>query len=741
MQRSALLAAGEDHPAFASPAAAAARLFADWLAAEHRRFILWLPVVLGSGVLAYFELDREPPLWLGPGIAAAGLALALALRHHPLGLALGLLPFAFGLGIASASLATLRAPPIVPLPHHAVILTGRVASVEPLPDGTRITIARPSMDGAAPIARLLRVRLRRDDPLALVPGALVAGDIVRLRALVEPPPPPSYPGAWDLQRDDFFSGLAGYGFALGPARLLAAAKRGALAVRLEALRETIAARIRAALPGAEGAIAATLITGISTAIPEADRAAFRDAGLAHLLAVAGLHIGIAMGFVFVLARALLALSERASLYLPTKQLAAFAALVAGFLYMLLTGAHLPIERSFAMAVVAVLGLAAGRRVLSLRSLALAATLLLLFEPAQAVGVSFQMSFSAVLVLISGYEALRPWLGRMHGARTWGQRFAAHVLALALTSLLAGTASLPFAAYHFGHIQIYYVLANVAAVPLTALWVMPAGLLALPLMPLHLERLALVPMGLGVRLLLLIAHTVAALPAARIAVPTMPPWGLGVVALGLAWLCLWRSRLRLAGIPLLLFGLATPLLAPPPDILVSDTAGLVGFATPSGVFAARTGRASSFTRDAWQLLWLSEPFQALPSTGTAAGGALRCTKAACLYRPRPGGAAALLLRGAAAPDPCPDAALLLAFLPYHHACAAAATSVIDRNDVRRNGSYAVWLGRGVRIVSDRGLRGDRPWVPPPAAWTGRPTSRPHAAGAALPMAKTIKLPPP
>ena len=736
MQRSALVAAGEDRPAFASPAAAAARLFAHWLAAEHRRFILWLPVVLGSGVLVYFELDREPPLWLGPGIAAAGLALALALRHHPLGLALGLLPFAFGLGIASASLATARAPPIVPLPHRAVILTGRVAAVEPLPDGARVTIARPSIDGAAPIARLLRVRLRRNDPLALV-----AGDVVRLRALVEPPPPPSYPGAWDLQRDDFFSGLAGYGFALGPARLLAPAPRGALAQHLEALRETIAARIRAALPGAPGAIAATLITGISTAIPKADRAAFRDAGLAHLLAVAGLHIGIVMGFVFMLARALLALSERASLYLPTKQLAAVAALVAGFLYMLLTGAHLPIERSFAMAVVAVLGLAAGRRVISLRSLALAATLLLLFEPAEAVGVSFQMSFSAVLVLISGYEALRPWLARVHGARTWGRRFAAHVLALALTSLLAGTASLPFAAYHFGHIQIYYVLANIAAVPLTALWVMPAGLLSLPLMPLHLERLALVPMGLGVRLLLLIAHTVAALPAARIAVPAMPPWGLGVVALGLAWLCLWRARLRLAGIPLLLFGLATPLLAPPPDILVSDTAGLVGFATPSGAYAQRTGRASTFTRDAWQVLWLSGPFRTLPATGTAAGGALRCTKAACLYRPRPGAAAALLLRGKAVPDPCPDAALLLALLPYQRACAGTATRVIDRTDVRRNGSYAVWLGRGVRIVSDRGLRGDRPWVPPPAAWTDRATSHRPASGPAVPMAKTIPLPPP
>jgi competence protein ComEC len=700
-------------------------VFARWLAAEHQRFILWLPVALLGGVLAYFELDREPPRWLGPAIAGAGLALALALRERPLGRALGLLPFAFGIGIASATLATALAPPLAALPRRAVILTGRVAAVQALPNGSRVTIARPSIDGAAPIARSLRVRLRRGDPIALAPG-----DTVRLRALVEPPSDPSYPGAWDIQRDAFFSGLGGYGFALGRASLLAPAQRGALAQRLEALREAVAARIRAALPGAVGAISATLMTGLSSAIPAPDRAAFQDSGLAHLLAVAGLHIGIVMGFAFALSRALLALSERATLFLPTKQIAAFAALAAGFAYLLLTGAHLPIERSFAMACLAVLGLAAGRRVISLRSLGLAATALLLLAPASSVGVSFQMSFSAVLVLISGYEALRPWLARVHGARSWRQRFGAHLLALALTSLLAGTASLPFAAYHFGHIQLYYVLANLVAVPVTAFWVMPAGLISLPLMPLHLERLALVPMGLGVRVLLLIAHGVAALPAARIAVPRMPAWGLAVVGFGLAWLCLWRSRLRVAGILFLLLGLATPLLYPPPNILVSDDGGLVGFATGSGVFVARTGRrGSAFTRDAWQLLWRAGPLQALPEAGSLAGGALRCTAIACLFRPQPGGAASLLLRGKAAPKRCPEAALVLA--PAIEAMDCAGDRVIDRVSVWRNGPYAVWLGRGVRVLSDRGLRGDRPWVP---GGPGRPTA------SALPMAKTIRLPP-
>ena len=65
-------------------------------------------------------------------------------------------------------------------------------------------------------------------------------------------------------------------------------------------------------------------------MPDADHDAFRDAGLAHLLAVAGLHIGIVMGFAMLLARIAFAASEHASLFWPTKQIAALAALRRGW---------------------------------------------------------------------------------------------------------------------------------------------------------------------------------------------------------------------------------------------------------------------------------------------------------------------------------------------------------------------------------------------------------------------------
>ena len=93
-----------------------------------------------------------------------------------------------------------------------------------------------------------------------------------------------------------------------------------------ACARSIAQHVSAVVPGAAGAVSITLLTGITTGIPAADHDAFRASGLAHLLAVAGLHIGIVMGWALAFARLAFAASEHASLHWPTKKLAALAAL-------------------------------------------------------------------------------------------------------------------------------------------------------------------------------------------------------------------------------------------------------------------------------------------------------------------------------------------------------------------------------------------------------------------------------
>ena len=480
---------------------------------------------------------------------------------------------------------------------------------------------------------------------------------------------------------------------------------------LQGVRDGVAARVMAGLPGPAGAVAATLLTGGTAAIPANDRAAFRDSGLAHLLAVAGLHIGIVMGLFIGVTRFGLALSERAALFWPCKTIAALAGLGGGGMYLLLTGGPLPILRSFLMASLVTLGLVLGRRAMSVRGLALAAVGLMLALPSEVVGVGFQMSFSAVLALIAGYEALRPWLTRLYRRRALH-----HVTTLALTSLLAGTASAPFAAYHFGHFQLYFILANLLAVPLTALWVLPAGMVALFLMPFGLEHLALVPMGYGVDVILAIARGTAALPAATVALPAMPGWGLGVFAIGLAWLCLWRTRPRLLGMVPMLVGLLSPLLTIPPDLLLSPDGRLI--ALRDGTYWAQDRGGAAFVRSAWQDHLASGPIQTLVTGRPALCGPAACDVAR-------DGQLVRLVRGAGRRDTCEGVNLLISAEPARDVCPRG-VPYLDRFSVWRDGAHAVWIvPGGVRVVSDRQARGDRPWVPPPPV--------PRANVPALPMA--------
>ena len=100
---------------------------------------------------------------------------------------------ALSLGLLSAQFAAWRSVPMVDLPTRATIVTGTVRAVEQLPLGRRITVERPSLDGATPLDRTIRLRLKAGDEVDLA-----TGDTVRVRALLSRPAPPAYPGAFSI---------------------------------------------------------------------------------------------------------------------------------------------------------------------------------------------------------------------------------------------------------------------------------------------------------------------------------------------------------------------------------------------------------------------------------------------------------------------------------------------------------------------------------------------------------------
>jgi len=711
----------------------------ELLETERPRLVLWLPVCLAFGIVLYFSLPAEPSLWLTGSLVPLALGLLLAARRGWLGVsrrpaegAAALLAVCLGLFLPGVKAAT--APPMPDLPRRAALVEGTVLSSDLMATGRRRVVLDAvrlglsdgrgdekagdakageveAGDEPPPLARMLRVTLAADDPARLVPG-----DRVRLRAMLRAPAPPSLPGGRDPQREAFFSALGGSGYALDPAIVLRHGRSASAWLRH--LREHVALRIETVLPGPRGAIAATLLTGLGTAIPQADRDAFAASGLAHLLAVAGLHLGIVMGLVLTITRMSLAAWEWGALRLPGRQIAALAALLAGFGYMEMTGMHLPGVRSLSMATVAVLALVIGRRAVTLRAWALAAGLILLASPQSLLDVAFQMSFSAVLALLAGYEAVRPlmrWLQERREAGRLGAlryRVTLHVAQLGFTSLLAGTASLPYAAFHFGRVQFYFVLANLLAVPLTAFWVLPQGLLSLALMPWGLDPVTLRPMGAGIGVILLLARGVASFPAASIAVPAPPDWGLALVSLGLCWLCLWRRRWRLLGLLLILPALASPWLRTPPDLLVSGDARVIAARSGGVMLVQQAGWTDPLTVPDWRRAWgiAAEPVT-LPADGAPAGAPdIVCNPAACLLPIR--GLEVLLVRpgqqGAIEPDDCSGVALLVSPDATPGLCPGVRR--IDRLTILREGAAAAWrVPGGFALRTVRQERGRRPWT--------------------------------
>ncbi len=683
------------------------RRLADAVLAERARWPLWLPVLLGCGIGLYFWLPAEPSWWLGPAAALLAAAVLGRAWRRRRGLFAAAAALSLTLGFAAAQVQSgLVAAPVLQKRLGPVTIEGRLESVDPLPEGARLVIGRLAIAGLAAEATPARVRVRlRKDDAAAIPGAWLS-----LRAVLMPPPAPILPGSFDFERRAWFDRLGGVGYALGAPRWIAPPDDGGAAswrVALQALRARVTERVRSALPDERGAIAAALITGDTHAIPPADADSFRNAGLAHILVIAGLHMGMVAGIAFFALRAGMALVPRLALYHPTKKYAAAVSLALTFGYMLLSGASVSSRRAFAMIGLALLAVLVDRVSISARGVALAAAAIMLMTPEAATGPSFQMSFAAVTALIACYEAMRPRLALWHSHAGAGRRAVLYFFGIALTTIITTLATMPFTIYHFNRFALYSVLANAVAVPITGFWVMPWAILSVLLMPLHLEALALHPMGAGIAAIAWIARTVTSWPGAVMDVASMPAAALLLMSFGGLWLCIWQGRVRWLGLAPMAAGYLALAVVRPPDLLVGADAkiaavrGAAGDYLPSSQAGARAlGDAARRFGGAMGAAW--------PEAGSAADGALRCDAEACLYRAKER-TVALVRDGGALAELCRGADLVVSPYAAHRSCRGA--RIIDRIDTWEKGGAAVWLGPdGIEIETVRDWQGERPWVP-------------------------------
>ncbi|MDG2003850.1 MAG: ComEC/Rec2 family competence protein [Novosphingobium sp.] len=533
----------------------------------------WLAVAFAAGIAAWIGL---PTHWEWLGLVALCLALALAttvlLRPS------GEYPFVrsaaitVSLLVAAGCLTVWAKSELVgaePIDRPGVswqTAKGLTRQERPAEGRVRLVVAG-RLDGGNEQQRMRLNVPDRFDNVDITPGS-----VVRVRARLMPPAPPMLPGGYNFARTAWFSGLSATGTVISPIDVV---ERGEGSDFVGRLQTRLARHVREQLDGSAGGIAATLASGDRGGIAEEDAEAMRDSGLAHLLAISGLHVSAVVGAAYLLSVKLLAVWQWLALRVRLPLMGSAFGAMAGIGYTLLTGAQVPTVRSCIGAILVLIALALGREALSLRILAVAAFAVLMLWPESLVGPSFQMSFAAVMAIValSTSAPARKFLSPRE--KGWLARPLRYLAMLFATSLLIELVLMPIALYHFHRSGVYGATANLIAIPLTTLVVMPLIAIALVLDIGGLGTPAWWLAGKAIEAMLAMAHWVSNRPGA---VTILPPMGAGSYALfiiGGLWLALWRSKIRWIGLVPAVIGVISLSTLRPPDILVSGDGRHVG----------------------------------------------------------------------------------------------------------------------------------------------------------------------
>ncbi|MEM7732011.1 MAG: ComEC/Rec2 family competence protein [Pseudomonadota bacterium] len=557
-------------------------------AAQRGHLFHWSPVFFGTGVGCYFGLKSEPSgaffLWLFGAVVLISGVLALW-RSLWAPVLWALLLFALGFGAAGFRAHSVAAP-VLDWRYYGAV-EGRIVGMDRSgSDALRLTLDRVVLANVRPFKTPTRVRVSLHGAQGFTD--LRPGTTVIMTAHLSPPSGPVEPGGFDFQRHSWFLGLGAVGYTRTPVLTLAPPEGGQWQFKA---RMALSQRVQEKLPGEAGGFAAAIMAGDRSGIAQETLFNLRVSNLAHLLAISGLHMALLTGFVFSALRLGLAAVPRVGLRVPAKKVAAIGALIAGAGYLALSGGNVATERAFIMVAVMFCAILVDRRALSLRSVAMAALIVLALRPEALLGPGFQMSFAATTALVFVFNLVRD-----HDL-SFGPRWMQPILGVFLSSLVAGLATAPIAAAHFNQFAHYGLIANLLSVPLMGVLVMPAAVLAACLMPLGLDFIPLWVMGLGLDWILGVANWTSGLEGARGMVASPAPHVLPMLALGALFVVLWQGRARMMGVLPFVLGLFLWSGTERPAVLIADTGGLVGVMTPEGR-ALNRDRGAGFVALNW-----------------------------------------------------------------------------------------------------------------------------------------------
>ena len=338
--------------------------------------------------------------------------------------------------------------------------------------------------GAGDIGQGLSLRLYdRGEELSVD----LIGCEIYLKGRLIPPRPPAAEYGYNPRAIAFFKGEAGR-FSVQSVSRAECPARASFRVMFAKWRHDATLRYHYAMAPPASVLASALLFGFRGALPEPTKQAYRFSGLAHILAISGLHMALVAGGLFAFMRLCLAALSAPAGMLNSRGLSAGFALLGALAYLFLSGAAYATQRAFIMIACVFLAILMRRPVFSIHTAALAAFLILLIDPSALRSPGFLMSFAAVISLIRFYNwYFQTFTGMVGHHRSLWRIAMSYLIGLSLTSLVAGFSTGLIGLSFFNQIAVYGLLANLLAMPIFVFWVMPALIvsyifLATPLFP-------------------------------------------------------------------------------------------------------------------------------------------------------------------------------------------------------------------------------------------------------------------
>ncbi len=571
-----------------------------------------MPVFLGIGIMIYFSIPAEPSM-----IALALTLLALLAIIRKLSLYGMLLHMLLGLsaitiGMLTAQFAThYNQTPVLERQMTAKI-NALILGIDQNKRGSARYIVKPLNLGdleSNQIPNKLRVSAaaKHDN---MRPGDQISG-LVRLN----PVSGPVHPGGYDFSFFAWHEGLGGSGFFMGrPEKIKPDYTPGLVenfTIYSNRMRIAVEERILNSMPLHTGNIAVALVTGNKTRIPEDVQETLRKTGLAHILAISGLHMALVTLTVIWGIRYVMVFIPTLALRYQIKKWAVCAGFVSATFYLMLSGGGIATQRAWVMISVMLLAVLMDRRAITMRSVAISALIVLLVNPQSIYSPGFQMSFAAVTALVAGYE----WINKRRRLKAEeifipinqsiiarvSSGFFGYFSGIATTTLIAGTATAFIAAWHFYQVAPLGLVANLIAMPIVSIVIMPFVLFSLLLMPYGLEYIPLTMVSFGVEWVVNASSWVEGVsPNGNTGL--LPRYMIVLFAVSLIWLTIFKTRVRVFGfVPLMIlpFIIRAPII---PDVIISENGRAAAIRTQNETLGLLYPKGSKFVQTIWLKAW-------------------------------------------------------------------------------------------------------------------------------------------